>query len=65
MLRRGVPVQSDGSERVSLAAIILLVVGVWLAIKVVDALLKLAFWGVALVGAYWFLAPLMDWPWPF
>lgn len=57
--------QAVGIDRMSWIAIALLVVGVWLAIKVVDALLKLAFWGVALVGAYWFLAPLMDWPWPF
>lgn len=46
-------------------AIVLIVLGVWLAIKVVDALLKLVFWGLALVAAYWFLAPLMGWPWPF
>ncbi len=49
----------------SLIAIVLIVLGVWLAIKVVDAVLKLAFWLLALMAAYWFLAPLMHWPWPF
>lgn len=49
----------------SWVAIALIVVGGWLALKVVDALLKLLFWGLVLVGGYWFLAPLMDWPWPF
>ena len=46
-------------------AIVLIVLGVWLAIKVVDAVLKLAFWLLALVAAYWFLAPLLDLPRPF
>lgn len=46
-------------------AFALVVLGVWLAIKVVDALLKLAFWCLALVAACWFLAPLAGWSWPF
>ena len=46
-------------------AIAVIVVVVWLALKVVGALFKLALWGVALAAVYWFLAPLLDWPWPF
>jgi hypothetical protein len=49
----------------SWVALVLIVVGVWLAIKVVGALLKLAFWGVALAGIYWLLAPHLGLPWPF
>lgn len=43
-------------------ALCLVVVGIWLAFKVAGAVLRLAFWGAALVGVYWFLAPLMGWP---
>jgi len=46
-------------------AIVLIVIGVWLAIKVVGALLKLALWGVALFGVYWLLAPHFGLPMPF
>jgi hypothetical protein len=46
-------------------AIALIVIGIWLAIKVVGAVLKLAFWGVALAGVYWLLAPYLGLPWPF
>ncbi len=49
----------------SWVALVLIVIGVWVAIEVAGALLKLLFWGVALAGIYWFLAPLMGWPWPF
>ena len=34
----------------SLLAIGMIIVGVWVAIKVAGALLKLVFWGVALAG---------------
>ncbi len=46
-------------------AIVLVVAGVWLALKVVGALIKLACLGLALAAAYWFLAPLLGLPWPF
>lgn len=43
-------------------AIVLVVVGIWLALKCMGALLKLVFWGAALAGVYWLLAPMMGWP---
>jgi hypothetical protein len=42
--------------------LVLLVLGAWLAFKVIGALLKLLMLVVALVGAYWFLAPQLGWP---
>lgn len=42
--------------------LVMLVVGGYLAFKLVGALLKLLMFVLALVGAYWFLAPMMDWP---
>ena len=42
--------------------LVLLVVGAWLAFKLVGALLKLLMFVLALVGAYWFLAPHLGWP---
>lgn len=42
--------------------ILLLVVGAYLAYKLVGALLKMLMLAVALVGAYWFIAPYMGWP---
>lgn len=38
------------------------IVGIWLAIKVIGALLKLALWAVALAGLYWFAAPHLGLP---
>ena len=46
-------------------AIVLIVIGVWIAIKAAGALLKLVFWGVALAGVYWLLAPYLGAAWPF
>ena len=40
----------------------LLLVGAFLAYKLVGALLKLLMFALALVGAYWFMAPYMGWP---
>ena len=45
--------------------IILVVIGIWLALKVVGFFLKLAMWALVLVGLYWFLAPHLGLPWPF
>lgn len=42
--------------------LVLLLVAAWLAYKLVGALLKLLMFVLALVGAYWFLAPHMGWP---
>ena len=42
--------------------LVLLVLGAYLAYKLVGALLKLLMFVVALVGAYWFLAPHLGWP---
>ncbi|TWT23170.1 hypothetical protein FQY83_00495 [Luteimonas marina] len=42
--------------------LVLLVLGAYLAYKLVGALLKIAMFALALVGAYWFAAPHMGWP---
>ncbi len=42
--------------------IALALLGLYLAFKVVGALLKLLMWALVLVGAYWFLAPQLGWP---
>lgn len=42
--------------------IVLVVVGVWLALKVVGFVMKLAMWALVLFGAYWFLAPYLGLP---
>jgi hypothetical protein len=42
--------------------LLLLVLCAWLAFKLVGALLKLLMFVLALVGAYWFLAPHFGWP---
>ena len=46
----------------SLIAIIAIVLGIWLAIKVVGAAFKLAVWLAVLGVAYWFLAPYLALP---
>jgi hypothetical protein len=42
--------------------IVLVIVGLYLAFKLAGFVLKLAMWGLVVVGAYWALAPLFDWP---
>lgn len=42
--------------------LVLLVLGAYLAFKLAGALLKLLMFVLALVGAYWFLAPHLGWP---
>ena len=44
-------------------ALVLIVVGVYLAIKLVGFLLKGAMWLLALVGLYWLLAPVLGLRW--
>lgn len=40
----------------------LLILGAYLAYRLVGALLKLVMFVLALAGAYWFLAPYLGWP---
>lgn len=42
--------------------LVLLVLGLYLAFKLVGAFLKIAMFVLALVGAYWFVAPHLGWP---
>ena len=46
-------------------AILLIIVGLWLALKVVGFVLKIAVWGIAIVAIYWLAAPYFGLPWPF
>jgi len=46
-------------------AIVVVVIGVYLAIKVVGFILKLAMWALALGGIYWMAAPYSGLPMPF
>ena len=41
---------------------VLVLVGLYLAFKLVGAVLKALMWLLVLVGGYWFLAPHMGWP---
>src|SRR5690554_3187793 len=43
-------------------ALVLVVLGLYLAFKLIGAALKLVMWLVVLVGAYWFVAPALGWP---
>jgi len=49
----------------SWVAIVLVVVGVYLAIKVAGFALKLLLWAVVIGIAYWLLAPMLGMPVPF
>ena len=40
-------------------------IGLWLALKVVGFVLKVAVWCIAIVAIYWLLAPHLGLPWPF
>lgn len=42
--------------------IVLVVVGLYFALKVAGFALKLAMWALVLFGAYWFLAPYLGLP---
>jgi hypothetical protein len=42
--------------------IVLVVVGIWLALKVAGFVMKLALCALVLFGAYWFLAPHLGLP---
>ena len=43
-------------------ALVLVVLGLYLAFKLIGAALKLLMWVVVLAGAYWFVAPMLGWP---
>lgn len=42
--------------------LLLVVLGAYLAFRLLGAALRLLMWLVVLVGAYWFLAPMLGWP---
>ena len=42
--------------------IVLVVVGIYLALKVTGFAVKLLMWALVLFGAYWFLAPYLGLP---
>ncbi|WP_242107935.1 hypothetical protein [Luteimonas aquatica] len=46
----------------SWVGVLVLIVGLYLAFKVVSFLLKVAMWGVVIAAAYWVVAPLVGWP---
>ena len=48
----------------SWVGIVLIVVGLYLALKVAGFVLKLAMWGLVLLGVYWLLAPHLGLPLP-
>jgi hypothetical protein len=45
--------------------IVLVVVGLYFAVKAAGFAMKLAMWALVLFGAWWFLAPRLGLPWPF
>lgn len=45
--------------------ILLLIIGVWVAFKMVGSLIKVLLWGAILVGLYWLAAPFLGMPRPF
>ena len=42
--------------------LVLVVLGAYLAFKLLGVVLRLLMWLVVLLGAYWFLAPMLGWP---
>ena len=49
----------------SVLAIIVIIVGIWLALKVVGALFKLGLVLVVVLAVYWLIAPFLGMPRPF
>lgn len=49
----------------SWVGIVLVVIGIYLALKVAGFAFKLLMWAVVLFGAYWFLSPYLGLPAPF
>jgi hypothetical protein len=50
---------------VSWLGIVLVLVGLYLAIKVAGFLLKLTMLALVVIGLYWLFAPYLGLPWPF
>ncbi len=42
--------------------LVAVIVGLYLAFKVVGVVLRIALWVLVVVAAYWFLAPFLHWP---
>jgi hypothetical protein len=42
--------------------IVVVIVGLYLAFKVVSVVLKIALWLLVIAAGYWFLAPFFGWP---
>ncbi|MGV8931422.1 MAG: hypothetical protein ACOH1R_04840 [Luteimonas sp.] len=42
--------------------IIVIIIGLYLAFKVVSVALKVVLWMLVVVAGYWFLAPFFGWP---
>jgi hypothetical protein len=57
--------QYRGAHRMSWFGIVLVVIGLYLALKMAGFVMKLAMWALVLFGLYWFLAPRLGLPWPF
>lgn len=49
----------------NLIGIVLVVAGIYLALKVAGFALKLAMWVLVIAGVYWLLAPYLGLPFPF
>ena len=43
-------------------ALVAVIIGLYLAFKVVGVLLKIALWLLVVVAAYWFVGPWFGWP---
>lgn len=42
--------------------LVAIIIGLYLAFKVVSLVLKVALWGLVIVAGYWVLAPFFGWP---
>ena len=49
----------------SWVGIVMVVVGIYLALKVAGFAMKLVMWALVLCGLYWFLSPHLGLPMPF
>ena len=49
----------------NLIGIVLVVAGIYLALKVAGFALKLAMWVLVIAGVYWLLSPYLGLPFPF
>jgi len=49
----------------NVVAVVVVMLGLYLAFKAVGLITRLLFWAVVLAGAYWLLAPFLGMPRPF